>query len=429
MHKGRGKAIIAVALVLLLSALLVGCGDEGTETTATTATQQTTQTTAGTGTTAAPSGGPIKIGMIISLTGPAAAPSSSVMNAIQMELEAVNAAGGVNGRPIELAIEDDGSELQKATAAATKLIEQTKVSAILGPFPPYSVPAVREITEKAQVPQLIYMAPTKPDLEMPGQWSYFCGQSITYNAQAMMEIFQGAGFKKVVAISDSLPTSADHIPYVQELAAAAGGPELVVMSDTWNDGDPDVSPIITKIADRLKSEKPDALLLLSNVVHFPIITKGLKGLGFDLPIVAQPSNNIPATIGMQGPESVEGVSAPSAGLTNAAEIPDDWPGKSVLMDITERYMAKYNVPPDFFAGMGYDAFTILYNALKVAGDDRAKIRDAIEATKNWEGATGTFTYTPDDHIGVHNGYFIFKIEGGQFKYVATVTPEVIGQFK
>jgi branched-chain amino acid transport system substrate-binding protein len=433
MQRGRGTAIVVVVLLLLLTALVAACGgDETTTTQASTATTQATSTTGATPTSGgatppsseAGSGEPIKVGMIVSLTGPAAAPCASVMNAVQLEVDAINAAGGVNGRLIELAIEDDGSELQKATAAATKLIEQTKVSAILGPFPPYSVGAVREIAEKAQVPEIVYMAPTKGDLATPGKWSFFVAQSITYNAQAMMEIFQQANLKKILVISDSLPTSSDHIGYVQELAKAAGGPELIVMSDTWNDGDPDVSAIITKIADQMKKVQPDGLLLLSNVVHFPIITKGLKSLGFDLPVIGEPSNNIPATIGMQGPDAVQGVMAPSAGLTNAAEIPADWPGKALLMDITDRYTKKYEMGPDFFAGMAYDAVHVLYQGLMAGGDDRAKIRDGIEAIKSWQGATGMFTYTPDDHIGVHDGYFIFKIDGGQFKYVATVTPEV-----
>jgi ABC-type branched-subunit amino acid transport system substrate-binding protein len=234
MQRGRGTAIVVV-LLLLLTAFVAACGgDETTTTQASTATTGETPTTAappatgGTTSTSAQAatGEPIKVGMIISLTGPAAAPCESVMNAVQMEVDVINAAGGVNGRLIELAIEDDGSELQKATAAATKLIEQTKVAAILGPFPPYSVPAVREIAEKAQVPEVVYMAPTKGDLEMPGQWSFFVAQSITYNAQAMMEIFQQANLKKVLVISDTLPTSSDHIGYVQELAKAAGSPDL-----------------------------------------------------------------------------------------------------------------------------------------------------------------------------------------------------------
>jgi ABC-type branched-subunit amino acid transport system substrate-binding protein len=94
------------------------------------------------------------------------------------------------------------------------------------------------------------------------------------------------------------------------------------------------------------------------------------------------------------------------------------------MDITDRYTKKYETGPDFFAGMPGDAVHILYQGLMAGGDDRAKIQDGIEATKDWQGTTGTSAYTADDHIGVYDGYFIFKIQGGQFKYVATVTPEV-----
>ncbi len=439
MQRGRGTAIVVVVLLLLLTALLAGCGSNATTTTqASTATTAAPPTTGSTPTSVTPTTGgatptsaagpatgePIKVGVIISLTGAAASPSASTLNAIQLEVEAINAAGGVNGRPIALSIEDDGSDLQKATSAATKLIEQTKVAAVLGPFIPYGVPAVKEITEKAQVPEIIYMAPTMTDLGMKMKWSFSVGQSIPYNAQCFMELFQKEGYKKILTIADSLPTSVDHIPVLQDLIKANGGqPELVVMPDTWNDGDPDVSPIITKIADQLKSTKPDALLLLSNVVHFPIISKGLKGLGFTLPIICEPSIPLPVSLQMQGPEALEGVIGPSAGIINAAEIPADDPAKQLLMDVTARYTAKYNQPPDMFAGFGYDAIHILYNAMLTAGDDRAKIRDAIEATKDWQGTTGTFTYTADDHVGVHNGYYVWKVVGGQFKYQYTCSPQ------
>ena len=133
------------------------------------------ETTASTEPTTGTSGGggePIKIGVIASLTGPAAAPVESVMNSLKLEADRVNAAGGVNGRQLELIVEDDGSVVDKAIAAATKLIKQDNVTVLLGPFPPYELPAVRQIAEDAQVPEIIYQPPSLDQLATPYKWSF-----------------------------------------------------------------------------------------------------------------------------------------------------------------------------------------------------------------------------------------------------------------
>ena len=100
----------------------------------------------------------------------------------------MNAAGGVNGRQLQLIIEDDGSVVNKATAAATKLIKQDNVTVLLGPFPPYELPAVRKIAEDAQVPEIIYQPPSLDQLATNYKWSFTNQQSVVYNGSAAVEI-------------------------------------------------------------------------------------------------------------------------------------------------------------------------------------------------------------------------------------------------
>ncbi|MBN1629078.1 MAG: ABC transporter substrate-binding protein, partial [Thermoleophilia bacterium] len=169
--------LLAVLAVMLL--FVVACGDDTTETTAapTETTAAPTETTAAptdttaapTQTTAAPTGGPatgepIKIGLIASLTGTAAAPMPSMQAMVDFQVESINANGGVNGRPIQIIAVDDKSDPTTAVAVATKLITQDEVVAILGPLSTPPCLAVAPLCEKYQVPMLRWDTPT---LEYP----------------------------------------------------------------------------------------------------------------------------------------------------------------------------------------------------------------------------------------------------------------------
>ena len=124
--------LIAVLVMAVLFA--VACGEETTTTTAggtETTAPGSTETTG-----AAATGEPIKIGVIASLTGTGAPPTPSILNAVQLEVDTVNAAGGIDGRPIELIIIDDKTDPATAVSVATKLITQDKVTALLGPPTP-----------------------------------------------------------------------------------------------------------------------------------------------------------------------------------------------------------------------------------------------------------------------------------------------------
>ena len=99
--------------------------------------------------------------MIYSATGVAAAPSEELVATLKLELKALNEAGGIDGRPIEFVMADDGSDAQKGVVAATKLIQDDKVTAILGPFAMFVSSAVGMLAEKSQMP-IIYLSPKSP---------------------------------------------------------------------------------------------------------------------------------------------------------------------------------------------------------------------------------------------------------------------------
>jgi len=424
-HKTTLAGLLAVLLIAVLLVFTACGGDDETTTTAapnTTAAPSSDTTAGGTDTTApstettggAATGEPIKIGVIASMSGTAAAPSPSMVNAVQLEVDAVNAAGGVNGRPIELVIVDDKSDPATAASVATKLITQDKVTAILGPLSTPPCLAVQPLAEKYETPLLRWDTPTLDAPELKEKWSFICSVGPYDVADALQKQIAAEGWKKIVAAADILPPNFQSLDILEQEAAAKGY-EITVLEDTWQLDATDLTPQINKIFQAYKDLQPDALFVMSAIQQTPLLQKGLTSLGVTVPIQSGPVSGHPAIFSM-GPEAVEGLLFIGAGITNPSQLPDTYPNKDLLMDFATRFEAKYNEIPTLFAGAGYDSFRILLEALKVGGDDKAKVRDAIEALKDFPVSQGVVNYSPDDHV-LHGGYNEWLVKGGEFTFV------------
>jgi branched-chain amino acid transport system substrate-binding protein len=417
--------LLAVLMVMLL--LAVACGDDattettagGTETTAggTETTAGGTETTAGgtETTTAGPATGePLKIGLIASLSGTAAAPMASMQAALDLEVETINAAGGVNGRPIEIISVDDKSDPTTAVAVATKLITQDEVIAILGPLSTPPCLAVAPLCEKYEVPMLRWDTPTIEYPNAMGKWDFICSVGPDDVADALMTQIKAEGWKNILAAADILPPNYQSLELLKDMVAEAGA-TITVLPDTWPLDATDLTPFINKIWAAYQDVKPDVVFAMSSIVQAPQIVKGLKDMGVTVPIQSGPVSAHPAILSM-GPEIMEDFLFIGAGITNPSQLPDDYPNKALMLDLATRYTAKYDEVPTLFAGAAYDSFHILLEGLKVGGDDKAKVRDAIEAITNFPVSQGVVNYSATDHR-LHGGYNEWTVKSGVFTFV------------
>lgn len=397
--------VLALVAAALMAVALAACGSSGSSSSSSASTT-----------------GPITIGEMNSLTGDSAAPAKTLQQGFELEVGIINAAGGVNGRQIKVITLDDKSDVTSAVQDTTQLIQQDHVSAVIGPFPDTSEVAARSIAEKAGVPMMLYAPPNLADLANKSyKWSFLCTAGPDALANAFLKAAQDKGWKSVVAIGDVIPIHQETLKLLKTEAPAAGI-KLTVLNDSWQLSATDLSPIITKIAAADRADKPDGLFLLSNPIHVPVLQKGLKALGITTPEIGSPAGTSPA-IFLQGPAAVEGFQALGAGITNPAQLPADYPGKAAMESFAAAYTAKYKQPPDFYAGFGYDALNLVVNAMKKAGgDDKAKVRDALESTTNWAGCQGVFSYTSTDHVGIHGGLNLWQVKGGQFNLITTLNP-------
>ena len=410
---------IATVLVLLLGLSLVvaACGGDDATTTTTAPASSETTAPASSETTAPQSTEPIKIGQLVSLTGTGAAPAAAIVAAVKVEAEYINANGGVNGRPIEIITEDDKSDVSAAVAAATKLIDQAGVSALIGPFPQYVEAAARDVAEKAEIVDVLYMPPTLDSLKITdAKWAFLCTAGPDALNDALVKLAKAEGYTNIVSIADNLSIHQETLELLKDSLPAAGI-NLTALSDTWTLEETDLGPISAKIAAAAKSANPDALFIPSNPLHAPGIQKNLRGLGVETQIVGSPAATSPAMF-MQGPQDAEGMIAIGTGTVNAFALPEDFPGQAKMVEFATRFQEKTGQPADFYAGFGYDALHLLVDAMITAGgDDKAAVRDALENTTNWQGMQGVFNYSPTDHVGIHGGLAQWKIANGTFEFI------------
>jgi len=407
--------LLAVLAVVALAAMACG-GEEATTTTA-----APTETTAGGGPA---TGEPIKVGLVTSLTGPSAAPGVSIKNGAEYQVQYINDNGGINGRPIELLIEDDASEVSSMTAAMTKLIEEDGIEYFVGPFIQYGQEAGRALCEDAEIPMVGAGPPSLDQIaaNTPYEWSVMMAAGPVTQADAVVNLIKEHGYQNVLAIADTLAIHAETATELVRLSETEGF-VFTLLPDTFGLSLPDPQSILNKIMEGYNDIQPDMILTLSNPLAQPAIYEGLRNLGVTEPIHGSPAAAHPAVM-MRGPEAVEGLYVmDSGGLVNPQDLPDTWPTKTFLVDFYQRYSDNYGFAPDFFAAVGADFLIVLEAAMKEAGgaDDKEAVRQALVNLTDVVTLEGLQTYTPDDTLeGVYGFLVEYQITNGEFEFVRTL---------
>lgn len=381
-------AVLAAAMAAALAIMLAGCGEEGGE-----ATEE-----------------PLKIGAIVSLTGTYAGLGQPEKNVIEMEVKRINDAGGVNGREVEVIIEDDATDEAKAVAAATKLIEQDGVVALIGATGTGQTMAVRGDVQRTGIPQVsmaggtVITNPVDP-LVFATPWSNMIVVPFTF------DYIKSQGITRVGLIYDTGGFGKDGQAVIAKMAPEAG--VKVVTEQSFNPGDTDMSAQLTKI----KNSDAQAIVFWTAGAEAAIIAKNAKDLGIDLPLFG--------SHGIARREFIEGAGDAAEGVRFAAGkvlLPETYGEGSeaytVATDFIERYTEAYGEAPSTFAGHAYDAlYLIVEAARRIDGEITPEaLREEIEKTSGWVGIGGTFTFSPQDHNGMSvDDLTMYEISGGDWK--------------
>ncbi len=362
---------------------------------------------------------PYKVGLLTSIGGPAGTVGVEVRDTAVLELEYINANGGVDGHPLEMVIEDDGTDPTKAATGMTKLTRQDKVLAILGPVYGALDPGSRAVSEREETPHVSHGLMTEELRAKNLKWSFSVLQSEFVQADGIIDVVKDKKYTKVAAIADLSPIY-QSVFATLKAKLPKDGVAVVSVEDTFSIKDVDQSAQAIKLKDLIAKEKAQALMIIgSGQAALPLI-KAVRQVGIDVPIVGTGGFPFPILL-EQGGDAVNGIVFPATKFMAPDKLEDSDPQKAAIANFAKRYQAKYNRPIQPFSTMGPDSLNVVASALKVSGPDKAKLRDAIEKTKNLFGLNGSITYGPGDHEGVaKNSLAVFEIKNKQFTYVRSI---------
>lgn len=354
----------------------------------------------------------IRIGAFLSVTGPAAFLGDPEQKTLETYIEKINASGGVLGRKLQLVSYDDAGDAEKARTFAKRLIEQDKVDVIVGGSTTGSTMAAVPLVEAAQMP-FISLAGAVVITEPVKKWVFKTPHT---DRMACEKVFVDMNERKLSRVALISGTGGfDKSMRAECLKVAPNYKIQVVADETYGAGDTDMTVQLTKI----KNTAGVQAVLNPGFGQGPtIVTKNYKQLAVNLPLYQSHGVASKEFIKLSGDAS-EGVRLPAAALLIAEQLPDSDPQKKVVVSYKQTYEGKYKQDVSTFGGHAYDGLMLAVEAMRRAGStDKAKVRDAIEATKGYIGTGGVVNMSPTDHMGLDLSAFrTLEVKGGVWTLV------------
>ena len=355
---------------------------------------------------------PIKIGSVLSVTGPAAFLGDPELKTLQQYVEEINKKGGVIGRPLQLVHYDDGSDANKANGFAKRLIDDDKVDVMVGGTTTGATMSMVPLVEKAGVP-FISLAGAVVIVEPVKKHVFKTPHTDRMAAEKVFEDMKKRGLTKVALLSETSGFGQSGKKETEAVAAKYG--VTLVASETYGPKDTDMSPQLTKI----KNTAGVQALFVFGLGQGPaIVTKNFKQLGMSLPLYQSHGVASEEFIKLAGP-AAEGVRLPASALLVANKLDNKDPQKPVVVGYGKAFEEKWKTDVSAFGGHAYDGLMIAVDAIKRAGStDKAKVRDAIEATKGYIGTGGVVNMSATDHMDLDLSAFrLLEIKNGDWSLV------------
>lgn len=352
----------------------------------------------------ATAGASIKVGLINPTTGQYGSMGTAFNDGVSLAVEEVNAKGGVGGRKLAVVFEDNQSDPQVTTGIVRKMAADKDILIIFGPTPIVAAQPGTVVAEQEGI-SMIAMAPTRSQYEGK-KYVFTAGIPEDIAAQGMAQFAnRQLKLKKVGILRDPTEYGQLWARFFPEAATKEG---MQVVVDSYQMTDVDASPQLLK----LKTAGVDGLVIAGGPPKVPsVILKNMDSMGWKVPVLLSASLNAGAFFELAGPLS-EGIYLESYfGYDSAAQT-------ALEKGLFQAYKAK-GLPgaPVMFHGQGWDIVHMASAAIAKGANDRAKLRDAIEQTKGFMGATGEVNMSSQDHNGHSaDSFTVVKMEKGQLKF-------------
>ncbi len=350
----------------------------------------------------------IKVGEYASLTGKEAGFGQTSHHGVVLAIEEINAAGGVLGRKLELAYEDNQTKPGESATVVKKLLSRDKVIALIGEVSSGRSLEAAPIAQAAKIP-MIAPAATNPKVTQVGNYIFRVCFIDPFQGTVMAKFAKDEIKAKKVAIMSSVSNaySLGLAKFFKDTFTAGGG--QIMTEKNFSEGDKDFRAQLTAI----KGAGIDAVFVPGYFTESALIVRQARDLGITIPF-----------LGGDGWEDEQLLKTGGEALNGcfysthfSAENTDASVAKFVA-----KYKGRWNGEvPGAFSALGYDAIYVLVDSLRRAGTtDGPKLRDALAATKNFAGASGVTTLDADRNAS--KPATIIALKGGKATFFKTVAP-------
>jgi branched-chain amino acid transport system substrate-binding protein len=349
----------------------------------------------------------IVVGHYASMTGQNATFGQSTDKAIQIAVEEINAAGGIDGKKIKLVTIDDAGKATEASVAVTRLIDEHGAKAILGEVASGLSLVGGPIAQEAGVP-MISPSSTNPDVTKAGDMVFrvcFLDDFQGYAGAKFAK--ENLGATKVAILYDQAE------PYSTGLAndfkrhfTKMGG--SIVLEQAYTGANLEVSSQLQSI----KSSGADVVYMPGYYNAAGTIIRTARDAGISIPFLGGDGWDSEELAKLAGP-AIDGNY-----FTNHYSPEEDRPE---VVNFVKKYREKFGATPDGLAALGYDSALVLFDAMKRAKSlGGADLRDAIAATKDFTGVTGTFSIDADRNA--KKSAVVVEYKGGKQTIAARIEP-------
>ncbi|SFL01868.1 ABC transporter substrate-binding protein [Falsiroseomonas stagni] len=353
---------------------------------------------------------PIRIGAVLSVTGPASFLGDPEDKTLRLYVNRINQAGGVNGRPLQLIIYDDAGDANRARTFATRLVEDDRVVAMVGGTTTGTTLAMRPVFEDARIP-FISLAGGIEIIDPVQPFTFKTPHTDRMACEKIFADIRARGLTRVGMISGTDGFGQSMRGQCVRVAGAAG--ITIVAEESYGPRDSDMTPQLT----RLRNAQGIEAVVNPGFGQGPaIVTRGYHQLGIRLPLYQSHGVASREFINLATPAAAEGVRLPAAALLIAEQLPTSDPQHQVVLDYKAAFEREFNQPVSTFGGHAYDGLMILVEAMRRANStDGTRLRDAIRATRGFVGTGGIVNMSATDHMGLDLSAFrMVEIRNGDW---------------
>ena len=352
----------------------------------------------------------IKIGGIYPLTGYLAWLGEYYKKAAILKVDQINKSGGVNDHTLELVTYDDKSSPEEAVRLAKRLILKDKAIAIIGCATAPITASVASIVRKHKIP---VVAASGYDVKPEKDHFIFNTAPQTYFAASRaFSYLKKEGTNRIAFLMAMGALGEVGIANGKKAAEKYG--LTIIGTERFDTKAPEVTAQLAK----LRALKPEAIFSFSTGKPAALVARNMAQMKFNVPLVVSHGNGIPGFLKLTSGLPTR-IIVPSVKIMVCKSLSDDDPAKPILEKFNKEHINAYGEPANIISTSSADNISLVAEGIRLSSStDPQKIRDGIEAIKNFVGLNGVYNLSSTDHYGTRiEDMILLTVKDGKWKKI------------